>query len=85
MQSVQGDLFTEIVHAIGGIRPVSAPITRETHIARDLGLDSVEVMDFVMNLEDQFDISIPLDKIAEVETVDDLCTTITQLRQTAGA
>ena len=41
-------------------------------VIADTGLDSVSVMDFVMELEDEFDISIPLDQIAEVRTVGDL-------------
>ena len=43
-----------------------------TNIARDLSLDSLAIMDLVMALEDHFDISIPLDRIAETETVSDL-------------
>jgi acyl carrier protein len=41
-------------------------------VVEDTGLDSVSVMDFVMELEDEFDITIPLDRIAEVRTVGDL-------------
>ncbi|HSF94078.1 MAG TPA: phosphopantetheine-binding protein [Thermohalobaculum sp.] len=44
----------------------------ESSVIADTGLDSVSVMDFVMELEDEFDISIPLDQIAEVRTVGDL-------------
>ena len=36
------------------------PITGETNIAHDLAIDSLAVMDIVMALEDQFDVSIPL-------------------------
>jgi len=44
----------------------------ESSVIEDTGLDSVSVMDLVMELEDEFDISIPLDRIAEVRTVADL-------------
>ncbi|HSM19836.1 MAG TPA: acyl carrier protein [Hyphomicrobiales bacterium] len=47
-------------------------ITLESSVIEDTGLDSVSVMDLVMELEDEFDISIPLDRIAEVRTVADL-------------
>ena len=46
------------------------PITGETVIAKDLTIDSLAVMDMVMELEDRFDISIPLNVIAEIHTVD---------------
>ncbi len=41
-------------------------------VIRDLGLDSVAVMDLVMAVEDEFDLVFPLDRLGEVETVDDL-------------
>ena len=58
-------------------------LTDNTNIANDLGLDSVAVMDFVMEVEDRLDISVPLDRIAEVETLGDLVTAIRGLKGTA--
>ena len=55
-------------------------ITDETNIARDLGLDSLAIMNFIMALEDEYDISIPLDRVAQVETVGDLAEAIEELR-----
>ena len=51
-----------------------------TNIARDLGLDSLAIMNFIMALEDEYDVSIPLDRIAQVETVGDLVKAIGELR-----
>ena len=48
------------------------PIDLDSSVVEDTGLDSVSVMDFVMELEDEFDITIPLDRIAEIRTVGDL-------------
>ena len=63
----------------------SRQVTPETQIMRDLGLDSLAVMNFVMTLEERFDLSIPMDRIAEVETVADLTDTIHALRTGAAA
>jgi acyl carrier protein len=41
-------------------------------------------MDFVMELEDEFDITIPLDQIAEVRTVGDLANAV-RLMSSDGA
>ncbi len=51
-------------------------VTSETNIARELGLDSMAVMDLTMALEDHFDISIPFDQIAQTETVEQLATLV---------
>ncbi|ASG24463.1 acyl carrier protein [Nitrospirillum viridazoti] len=59
-------------------RPVE--LSDDTNITEGLGLDSVAVMDFVMEIEDALDISIPLDRIAEVKTVGDLIATARDLK-----
>ncbi|MBU6418599.1 MAG: acyl carrier protein [Proteobacteria bacterium] len=63
--------------------PQARPLSGDTRIIEDLGLDSVAVMDFVMEIEDKLDISVPLDKIAEVETLGDLVATVQRLKQAA--
>ncbi len=43
-----------------------------TDISTDLNIDSVTVMDFVMEVEDHFDIEIPLNLLSEMRTIGDL-------------
>jgi len=59
-------------------RPVH--VTPDTDIARDLAVDSLALMNIVMELEDRFDLSIPLDRLATVQTVGDLSDLINKLR-----
>lgn len=58
-------------------------LSDQTNIVNDLGLNSMAVMDFVMEIEDRLDISIPLDRVAEVETLGDLVSTVRGLKQRA--
>jgi acyl carrier protein len=51
----------------------------ETDLVAQLGLDSVKVLDLIMEVEDEFDISIPMNVLTEVHTVRDLAQAITQL------
>ena len=44
----------------------------DTDISTDLNIDSVSVMDFVMEVEDHFDIDIPLNVLSETRTMSDL-------------
>ena len=44
-------------------------ITLETNIADDLGADSLDVVDMLMSLEDEFDVEIPDEEIDRVRTV----------------
>ncbi len=54
-------------------------ITGATVISKDLSIDSLAVMDMVMDLEDRFDVSIPMNVVAEIHTVDELADTILSL------
>ena len=62
-------------------RPVS--VDGDTDIARDLDVDSLALMNIVMELEDTFDVSIPLDRLGPVRTVGDLAAVISELREKA--
>jgi acyl carrier protein len=54
-------------------------IDEETELATELGLDSVQVMELLLETEDRLDISIPLNILASVRTVGDLAQQLQQL------
>ncbi len=62
----------------------NAVLGPDTNITRDLGLDSLAIMDFIFDLEDSFDISIPMERIAEVQTLSDLAKAIDILQKEAA-
>lgn len=47
-------------------------ITMESMIADDLGADSLDVVDLLMSLEDEFEIEIPDEEIENIKTVGNL-------------
>ncbi len=47
-------------------------ITMETDISEDLGADSLDVVDLLMSLEDEFEIEIPDDDVEGIKTVGQL-------------
>lgn len=75
------DVLREEIATIARVREVGA----DTSITQDLGLDSLAVMNFVMALEDRFDVSIPMDRIVDVDTVGDLAAVIETLRHGRSA
>ncbi len=44
-------------------------ITGETHFVNDLGADSLDTVELVMELEEEFDINIPDDAAEKIQTV----------------
>ena len=47
------------------------PVTLETSFVNDLGADSLDIVELVMELEDAFDLSIPDEDAEKIQTVGD--------------
>jgi acyl carrier protein len=44
-------------------------LSEQTRIIDDVGLDSMQVMELVMQIEDDFDVSVPLNILPDVNTI----------------
>ena len=55
-------------------------VTEATRFAQDLEWDSLTVLDFVANIEDEFDIVITMNQQAEIENVGQLVDAVGQLQ-----
>lgn len=47
-------------------------MTMESDIAEDLGADSLDVVELLMAIEDEFDVEIPDEEIENIKTIGDL-------------
>ena len=47
-------------------------ITTETTLADDLGADSLDVVDLLMSIEDEFEVEVPDSEVENIKTVGDL-------------
>ena len=56
-------------------------VAEGTRFAGDLALDSIEVMDLVSDIEDHFDITIPLNMLPEMQTVGQTAQQLLQIIQ----
>ena len=80
MDSVTDLTVRQIGKTAGQVMRRNVEVTAASDIGRDLGVDSLTLMNIVMELEDVFELSIPLDRLADVETVGDLASLINELR-----
>jgi acyl carrier protein len=64
--------FETLCRLLQPFNPNGVELRPETDISSDLNIDSVAVMDFVMEVEDAFDIEIPLNVLSETRTLSDL-------------
>ena len=47
-------------------------LTEKTNIAEELGADSLDVVEILMALEEEFEVSIPDEAIPNIKTVEDV-------------
>ena len=47
-------------------------VTMDASITNDLGADSLDVVDLVMSLEEEFDVEIPDNQVENIKTVGDI-------------
>ena len=47
-------------------------VTQDASITDDLGADSLDVVDLVMSIEEEFDIEVPDEEVANMKTVGDI-------------
>ena len=77
------NIQTGIIELLAHRVPADTQLTAETRIVGGLGLDSVAVLDFIQDVEDRFDLSIPLERVAEVQTIGELSLVIETLKGAA--
>lgn len=58
-------------------------ISAETNLITQLAIDSVKLLNLVMEIEDHFDISVPLNTLVDVLTVQDLANLIYKIKNTS--
>ena len=77
--SLQIEIYDEIRRLLMPYQVEGRPIAGDTVICDGTTVDSLTVMDMIVELEDRFDIAIPMKQVAEIRTVDQLADTISRL------
>ena len=80
--SDRSEILAKTIELIEPFNKKGVAIGEGTRFAQDLEWDSLTVLDFVANIEDEFDIIITMNMQAEIETVGQLVDALERL--TAG-
>ena len=73
------EIFDRIAELIGPLNKKAIALGEDTSFARDLELDSLSVMDLVAAIEDEWDITLPLNMLPELETIGQLADAVAKL------
>ena len=84
MESSGAEIYQRIVETIceqlKRIAPEAEALTEDTDLTMDVHIDSASTMSLVFDLEESFDVSVPLNELGDVRTVRDLATLIVKLQ-----
>jgi acyl carrier protein len=72
-------VLEKIVDELRAFTKGRTDIGQDTDLLADLNLDSLQVMNLLLQIEDHFDISIPVNILSDVRTVKDLAMQIERL------
>ena len=79
--SDRSQTLAKVLETIEPFNTKGVEVSEATRFAQDLEWDSLTVLDFVANVEDEFDIVITMNQQAEIETVGQLADAVGQLQQ----
>ncbi len=77
-------VFRRICALLEPLNHKGVKLTRDIDLVADLEIDSVSVLDVVMEVEDAYDISIPVNTISEIRTLGELVDAIHAIKKSQG-
>lgn len=80
MLSDYSDILQRLCHHLRQFTGPDVEITPQTDLINQLAIDSVKLLNLIMEIEDEFDISVPLNALTDVQTVHELANLIHQIK-----
>ena len=77
--SERSQIIAKVLELIEPFNKKGVEVSEATRFAQDLEWDSLTVLDFVANIEDEFDVLISMNMQAEIETVGQLVDALQRL------
>ncbi|MEM6413720.1 MAG: acyl carrier protein [Pseudomonadota bacterium] len=74
-------VFRKLCSLIDPLNTTGVKLTRDTDLVADLEIDSVSILDVVMEIEDTYDISIPVNTISETRSIGELVDAIHAIKK----
>ena len=72
--------YAKVIELTEPFNKKGVAISESTRFAQDLEWDSLTVLDFVANIEDEFDVIISMNMQAEIETIGQLVDALERLK-----
>jgi len=73
------EILSSLCELLGTFVEEGQELGEDTDLIDELDLTSLKIMDMLMEVEDRFDVTVPLNKLPDVRTVGDLATMLHKL------
>jgi acyl carrier protein len=67
------EILESVIGLIRPLAPAGRTVAESTDLVTDLEFDSLKVMSLIEQVEDRFDVSVPLNVLPDIRTVQDFC------------
>lgn len=74
MAKINEQKIIDIIYKVAG-----RPVTAESDLKKDLSMDSLDMVEIILQVEHELDVRIPDDAASEVKTVQDIIDKINEL------
>jgi acyl carrier protein len=78
-RSAQTSVESEVISVLKAVNPMAIDVTPDSDLVTDLGFDSLQIMEVIAELEDRFDVSIPLNDMPSTRKVSQIVARVTAL------
>jgi acyl carrier protein len=72
LSASQTDIIVTLAELLCAQLPEPVAVAPDTDLISDLALESVQIMEFIVEVEDHYDIAISLEALAEIRNLDQL-------------
>ena len=73
------DYAARLTQLVNQLAEAGTVVNVDSDLVDDVGLSSIEIMELIEQLEDSYDISFPLNDLAEIRTINDMVAELERL------
>lgn len=80
MSESYNEIMQLLCDRLGSMTNSGVQVTAETNLINQLSIDSIKLLNLIMEIEDTFDVSIPINALADVQTVRQLADLVHKIK-----
>jgi acyl carrier protein len=78
------EILTPVITAIAKQKQLDPETINSESVLKDLGISSLDAITIIYELEEEFDIEVPSDDLDNLDSVQDIINSISELIEAAG-